>query len=441
MYHKDSKSLIQFIKVISKNFINNGENLSKTSEIFIEKILGWMEDASLEFGKTNIEERRLDNQKEVPRGTHFLHIPEEIQEHLERMDWIGKKINFSIKSRTFHIYFVHPTQGVKESEILTWMKQITKKIYNWLYIASHQGTQGCSKDLSIYMYFTGFKKKLPPSKKPMDEMNVNTAYTFSCKLRSGGENEMYIYRKEEWFKVFIHETFHSFALDFSSLPNTTQKVFDKKILQIFPLKIDLRFYETYCEMWAEILNIIYIVFENVKGDLKIKIRKITEHLELEHLFSLFQTSKILKSMQISYCELYEDSVKARHKRILNYKEDSPIMSYYVLKCIFMLHFGEFIEWCIVNNKGSLNFRKTESNLESYVEFIGKRYKSPQLLQELSFMDEYHNVLQKKKIFGEINGGINGRMNGQINGRMNGENDGSFNIMQSLRMSMFESSST
>ena len=432
MYHKDSKALIKFIKGISQKYNeireNNEtkENLSKTSEIFIEKILGWMEDAELEFGKTTIEETHLDNQNEVPRGTHFLHIPEQIKEHLETMNWIGKKISFSINSRNFNIYFIHPTQGVKQSEILRWIKSIQKKIYNWLYIASRESTKGCSKDLSIYMYFTEFKKKLPVSEKVLDEMNVNTAYTFSCKLSNSGENEMYIYRKEEWFKVFIHETFHSFALDFSSFPNNKQALFDKHILQIFPLRINLRFYETYCEMWAEILNIIYIVFENEKRETKtqVKIIKINEHLQLEHFFSLFQTSKILKSMHISYCELYENTDKARHKRILHYKEESPIMSYYILKSIFMLHFGEFIEWCTVNNKGSLNFRKTEYNVESYAKFIGMRYKSPQLLEGLSFMDEYQYVLHKKKIFGGING----------------DNLDSLDIMQNLRMSMFESSS-
>lgn len=430
MYHRDSKTLIKFIKPISQKYYEireNDETLSKTSEIFIEKILGWMEDAESEYQRTTIEETHLDNQLEFPRGQKYLHIPEKIKEYLERMSWIGKKISFSIKSRKFTIYFIHPYEKAKHSEILRWMNGIKKKIYNWLYIASQESIKGCSKDLCIYMYFTEFKKKMPLSEKTMDEMNVNTAYTFSCKLSNSGENEMYIYRKEEWFKVFIHETFHSFALDFSSFSNSAQSIFDKHILQIFPLKIDLRFYETYCEMWAEILNVVYIVFENEKREMKVKLRKINEHLQLEHFFSLFQTTKILKSMHISYCELYENSDKARHKRILNYKEETPIMSYYILKSIFMLHFGEFIEWCAVNNKGSLNFRKTESNIESYANFIGRRYKSPRLLEELSFIDEYHDVLQKKLFVAEKYGGING------------EDGETFNIIESLRMSMFESS--
>lgn len=421
MYHKDSKTLIKFIKAFSQKHRENRENgeiLSKTSEIFIERILRWMEDAESEYHKTRIEETDLDNETKVPRGNHFLHIPEKIKEHLERMTWFGKKISFSIKSRKFNIYFIHPNERASKREVLIWMNGIKSKIYNWLYIASLESTQGCSKDFSIYMYFTDFKKNLPLSGNTINEMNVNTGYTFSCKLSEGGENEMYIYRKEEWFKVFIHETFHSFALDFSSFPATTQSLFDKHILKLFPLRIDLRFYETYCEMWAEILNILYIVSEPGKRDFQIKWRKINEHLQLEYFFSLFQASKILKSMNISYCDLYENTDKAKHKRILNYKEDTPVMSYYILKSIFMLHFGEFIEWCAVNNRGSLNFRKTASNVESYANFIGNRYKSHRLLEILQFMEEF---LQAKKFMG-------------------GENNDSFDIMKNLRMSMFESSS-
>jgi hypothetical protein len=424
MYHPDSKTLQKFIKPIMKSFYRNRENvnLSKTSEFFMEKILMWMKDAEENYFKAEIRESVLEK---LPRGSKYYIIPEKIKEGLERMTWIGKKLSFSIQSRTFDIYLIHPLRG-SQKKIMEWMKSIEKQIYMWLYIACSESSAGCSKHLSVYMYFTEFKKELPETNKVIDEMNVNTAYTYSCKMKESGENEIYLFRKEEWFKVFIHESFHSFSLDFSGFSRGDDSV-DRSILKIFPLNVDLRFYETYCEMWAEILNIVYIVYVREKHrENHILIRRIIEYLQFEQIFSLFQVCKILKSLHISYRELYESSDKAKYKRMVNYKENTSVLSYYILKSIFMMYFGEFIEWCAINNKGSLHFRKTQTNLDHYCEFIRERYNSPHFLEAIDFIDEHYEMFQNKKFSGIMNEFmIQGGENNQID------------ILRNLRMSMFE----
>jgi queuine tRNA-ribosyltransferase len=72
-------------------------------------------------------------------------------------------------------------------------------------------------------------------------------------------------------------------------------------------------------------------------------------------------------------ELYEMTESAKMKRIHHYKESTPIMAYYILKSICMMNVDEFIEWTTKSNKGSLNFRKTESNIGSFIHFIRERY--------------------------------------------------------------------
>lgn len=414
MLHSDSQILQRFMNPIVKEYNKNREKkpfLSKVSQIFIEKILGWMEDAeeSFSFSKTTILETDLDKEDGIVKGTRHHHIPHEVNDYIERMDWIGKKLEFSIGIRTFNIYLVHPIDiNNSKTQILEWFNEIKKMIYCWLYIASMQSTKGCSKKLDIYLYFTDFKKEFPKDRNDiLGDMNVNTAYTFSCSLSDSGNNEMYIYRKEEWFKVFIHESFHSFALDFS---NMSRDFSDKQILKIFPLHIDLRFYETYTEMWAEVINIIYIVYSS---KIKNKIVKVTEYLKMEQLFSLFQALKILKYNHISYVELYEMTESAKMKRIHNYKENTPVMAYYILKSICMMNVGEFIEWTTVSNKGSLNFRKTESYLLSFINFIKERYNRSDFLKALEFIEGYYSTLLKRKLL-----------------------DGFYDVLNSLRMSMF-----
>jgi hypothetical protein len=421
MYHPDSKHLQKFIKPIVKKYYENRENpvnISMIAKIFIEKIVGWIEDATNSYSTANIVDSPLVS---LPRGSNFSIIPEEIQLYLERMDWIGNQVSFEINSRNFKIYFIHPLNESKQ-KVSKWLNSIKKKIYIWLYIASIESTVGCSRDLSIYMYFTDFKKELPQSGEIIGRSCVNTAFTFSCKSNESGGNEIYLYRKEEWFKVLIHESFHCFDLDFSSLDNTTLSQIDRNILKIFPLSIDVRFYETYCEVWAEILNIVCIVYENERENgIQMMTKRITEHLVLEQFFSIFQACKILRSLHISYRELYQQTEKAKYKRLTHYKEDTHVLTYYILKSIIICHFGEFLEWCTVNNKGSLNFRKTHSNLDSYTKFVGDRYKNEDLLQMFYYMDDVLNLNMR---FGKL----------VMEKRENRE---SINILKNLRMSIFE----
>jgi hypothetical protein len=351
-----------------------------------------MEDAEISFSKTTIQESILE---EMEKGKKYYYIIDKIKDQMERMNWIGKKVTFFIGEREFTLFLLHPRENLSDKLILDWINKIIKRIYCWLYIASMESTKGCSKRLNIYFYFTDFKKQFPPENERnaiLAEINVNSAYTFSCEISQDGENEMYIYRKEEWFKVFIHETFHAFSLDFSNEVREIQMKIDKNILKIFSLNIDLRLYETYCEMWAEIINIIYIVFSSRSNQ---KISKIVELLKIEELFSLFQTIKILNYNHISYNELYEMSESAKIKRIYNYKESSPIISYYVLKSIFMMNVGEYIEWTSLSNKGSLNFRKTDETFDSYCRFISERYNNSNYLKAIEFIKEYIRINKNK----------------------------------------------
>jgi hypothetical protein len=203
------------------------------------------------------------------------------------------------------------------------------------------------------------------------EQNANTAFTFSCKTN----NEIYLYRKEEWFKVLCHELFHSLGLDFSEVESSH---IDQQILSIFPVKADVRLYESYCEIWGELINVLFIAYLSVSTfTVATIIPKIETMIYEETMFSLFQASKILTYMGISYEQMYGRTVDAQKARQLRYKETTPILSYYIIKSIFILHINEFLEWCNTNNGGSLlDFGKSEDlqqNLNSYVAFVREHH--------------------------------------------------------------------
>lgn len=428
MIHENSITLKKFINTFTEKFekiFYKKPFLSKISQHYIEKINTWIKDSEKSFEKTEIKESILDKNSELPKGNYYYHIPYKIKHTIETNKWIGKKYTFSIKDRMFTIYCIHPTNSIQnEHEIMAWFEIIKKQIYSWLFIACSQSKKECSKDLSIYLYFTDFKKQFSHKKEILGENHVNSAYTFACKLSENGNNEMYLYRKEEWFKVFIHECFHAFSLDFSNMDNKIIKKIDKEIIKIFPLHIDVRFYETYTETWAEILNIIYYLHNNGI----IKMTKIIECLKMEQIHSLFQMVKILKYNEINFNELYEDSEKAKTKRIHNYKEYTPVFSYYILKCICMMNVGEFIEWSYLANRGSLNINNnplidTETNMNLFVGFIQKKYNDSVFLNSIQHMEYYHYAIS--------NNYKNLKKNTKTSEKM-------FFLLNNLRMSIFDS---
>ena len=86
-------------------------------------------------------------------------------------------------------------------------------VFSWLKMAFMYSRANCSKKLKIFIYMLEEKKYLP--EKPVEILSpdhCNSAVTTACQSKT----EIIIYRKEEWFKVLIHESFHSLGLDFAN---------------------------------------------------------------------------------------------------------------------------------------------------------------------------------------------------------------------------------
>jgi hypothetical protein len=284
------------------------------------------------------------------------------------------------------LIIVSPSDGGHGNSKDTYFETAFRQIYMWLHIAFLYAPVTCSQDLTIYLYLTKLKKLLPKKGEPITENNVNTAFTFSCKPK----NEINIFREEEWFKVLIHETMHAVGLDFSEFDHTTT---NKKILELFPVKSDVRLFETYCETWAELLNILFLTFfYTKKKDKRENIPEMYKNmmilLEIEKSFSMFQLVKVLDFYGLTYDELCDKtSVETHQKRLVSYKEDTHVLSYYILKSICLFHLDAFLEWCIKHNGGfSLNFGKSKKvlvkNLDDYCSFIREHYKKQVFLENI-----------------------------------------------------------
>lgn len=201
----------------------------------------------------------------------------------------------------------------------------------WLAMANAYAPHRCSRNMRIYMYFTDAKKMLPTKRgAPIDTEHANTAFTSSCAT----DTSIILYREEEWFKVFIHETFHNLGLDFSAqnINNLQQS-----LMRHFKIRSEMRIYETYCEMWADILNILF-----TRPDW-------TFALTVERNHSFKQAAKIFKHYNLRYQDL------GSTKTMENFNENTEIFCYFVLRSLWMWNLNRFLLWCFKHNNGSLHF--------------------------------------------------------------------------------------
>lgn len=309
------------------------------------------------------------------------YIPEDIKKIIYKQKY-ATDISFSIEDRKYIIHMYH--SYIESTSIIN---QHVKRIFMWLYMASRFSHSKCSQTMTIKIYFTNAKKNLPSKQRlPIEQEHANTAFTTSCKK----ETEINIFREEEWFKVCIHETFHCMGLDFSEMNNSAS---DAMILKIFPLNADVRLYETYCETWAETINIMFISYLSSRNkSINNMIEKTEAFLYYERLFSLFQCAKVIRHFHLSYDDIIEKTKRAN----TNYKEKTQILSYYILKCIYMFYINEYIDWCIDNNGETLDFNKKNSaygkTVLNYIMFLQTHYKLPEFLNAIK---EFSNNMVRK----------------------------------------------
>lgn len=319
-------------------------------------------------------------------GESYRAINQNIRSKIDNLLKKKRVYTFSVGGRNVILTIVFPENrhiAVLETEFA----DILHKVYIWFCVAGELSNPSCSSHIRIFIIMSELKKILPENNltvKILSETNVNTAQTMSCRP----SNEIHIYRKEEWFKVFIHETMHALGIDFSEASYTYMNMVNVRLKKTFPLtKSDLRIYETYCEFWAEIFNIIFHVYLSRpisdKFDFKPTMSEIKRCIRAEQTWSIFQCAKIMSFYDINYTDLYSD--KSHIISLVNsrYNENNTsTFSYYVAKTIILYNVGEFLEWCVSNNRNVVAFRITNATALAFCDFITSRCRDPNMIKHI-----------------------------------------------------------
>jgi len=331
---------------------------------------------------------------------HFHLIPTEIRSHISNLKSRSQYTFATPGGRNITVCIACYHDYIQEHA------DMVQQIYSWFCFLEKHSRPICSKNLTVYLYLTKCTKILPKTKNiEIAEINVNSGFTTSCPELF---NEIYIYRYEEWFKVFVHETIHSLGIDFSWYRNQThiEVILQKEFTGVQSTQWNIS--ECYTEVWAEICNILIQVYRITKKPKFAQIQSIVQTaLIYESCWSRIQCCKVLQHYGIKYQELKGDpNVDVRRTVALGddavnvveasdikvYQEtNTSVFTYYVLKSVLMTHLDLFLDWCFFTSSNNpilfSNLFDDEKTIEPHMISFGNF-----LVQQSKETDSYLTIV-------------------------------------------------
>ena len=393
---KNSKHLMLFFT--KNNHINKVNQTKRTSSIIKEiyqdiyQSYKYLLNLKQKGNYYNVTTKKITTASQISKPQNFNSnsFPDIVRSHIDELTMTEISYNFSLYGRNIKVIFIVEEDNV-ELELETYNGYVDA-IIMWIYVLNQYASKQCVNTLVVYLYFTSLEKNLPDSNiLILDEINVNTAFTTTCPK----DSEIVVFRKEEWFKVFIHETFHNFGLDFSDMNNDFA---NNCILNIFKVNSQVNLYESYTEFWAEIINASFCSFFLTKE--KTNFDDFLSNFEIlinfERTFSFFQLVKTLNFMGLTYKDLYSTTEQSHILRENLYKEKTNVLSYYIIKTILINNYQGSLSWCKSNNFSLLQFNKTPSNQKEFCNFIEKNYKTSSMLNGIVDTQSFLKDINKKR---------------------------------------------
>ncbi len=386
-FKKDSKSIMDYMLNHFKNEYD--ESMGESVENIYTNIYKSIQQSD-ESLKILVREGKLH--KNVKEGNHIANlkkselfnsrfVPQYVKKFIESNTVGIVSYSIKIKDRALKFNFYLMDNG-QYNELPKLNNLVNKMITAFIFL-SERSKRTCSETLSVNIYLTPLKKLLPDTNtKILGSKHANSAVTTHCSTNA----EIMIYRSEEIFKVFIHESIHSLGLDWFEMPVTNLKT---KIQKIYDINSDMNLPEAYTEFWACVLNSCFSSYYLNKNDCKEFIKFVNYCIQFEKIFSLFQAAKILRFMGLTYSSLYENDDVNKQARKYLYNEDTNIFVYYILKTVLLYNSSKFLMLCDKNNKKLINYSETEHNMNCFYKFIKENHNNGSFLKDM--LEMYGNV--------------------------------------------------
>jgi hypothetical protein len=371
-YLKLSEKSLNMVSFLNCNEYNY-ENINDETKNVLKDFYSKFKESIVEINKISINDGFVVTNKEMnnfAKPREFNIIPELLQNDINTNLIYQTVYKYNIFEKEITIYITEEKYNIEE------YNECVKRMLILFSTYLKYSTKKCSNKLSIFLFFSKLEKSLPEYGEQMERHNLNNAYTYPCTDNS----ELIIYRKEEWFKVFCHESMHNLGLDFSGKDDVVSK---DLILQIFPIKSNVRLYEAYTETWAKIMNCIFSSIYGENDNFDEFIYRFDYLISKERVFAILQTVKILNYMGLKYQDMYDTNGSNRDKL---YYEKTYLISYFIINSILLNNYQEFINWCLTNNVNILQFdnENYEKKQISLCQFIRDYHKSEMIIKRFDF---------------------------------------------------------
>ena len=332
----------------------------------------------------------MRKQMETSGAASMNHLPPEIQRHVLNEPSTAITYRFlatnpnATSRRDIVLHFV--VFNTPNPDLKKMLEHATRVCALMHLVSAHASRSTCSATLHIFIYMTEFKKLFPAARgEALDAEHANTGMSYHC----AKDNDIVVYREEEWFKVLIHEAFHAFGLSFieSDMPRGVDAAMQRVLQRTYAISHPVRVYETYCEIWARVLNVCFACFSPpsmvgggspiLNVHLNAFIECVLDGLHRDAQFALQQCAKIMRYMDIPWSVMRSPTKDNRAIVAQKYRENTNVFAYYVMTCALQNSPDVFLVWCYKNNPTTavkpranlLQFRTIPANFNGFMEML------------------------------------------------------------------------
>jgi hypothetical protein len=235
---------------------------------------------------------------------------------------------------------------------------------------------GMRRELNMTFFFSNMEKKIGNETKILSPNEINSGFT---SFPNNSFGNLYVYRKEEWEKVYIHELIHTLYIDDKFIKN---EILNDKIGG--KLCFNNREFINSHEAVTDFLAISHYIMGKSR-DFKDFKQKMNEQIG-------FMKNQVLKIFNFYNISNINQISKTENKCEKFFNQKTSVFSYYYLKYLLFANFEK--SWELLNrNKLDINqWNNYVINLmDNSVDFINAEL-------EKSKYNKYDNNLRMTKIF-------------------------------------------
>jgi len=322
--HKIIKHIDDNYKDVKISSYENNEIIKQISELFVETknipLLKEKEEIVLLNGE------KINNKK-YEEMTIFIEENKFMADELRKFI-LSTKLNYEkYENENIKIQLLYQNDDKPNISLIISIHELIKKLCKY--------NENKKEKMLLLIFYISQKKYFPTnSGTTIGPIHVNSGSTLK-------NNYIMIWRKEDFYKVLIHEMIHFYNFDFDCLSEMNSKL--KNIFnKYFKIENDNdALSESYVEVLALTIHSVIMA--------KLFNKHFDEVFSYEYRFALFQTAKILYFWNLlEYDDIFTHTIK----------QNTSVFSYYIIKLMFLMNYDKLLTYWknngfVINNDNDI----------------------------------------------------------------------------------------